>query len=186
VRFKLDQLMPKVKVNVMAVAVAVLGCLICPLLSARPSTRPPVHTSPYSWQISKQRALLRSPSAQVRAGAAEALGFLRAYTAADALAQALIDDSPEVRRQAAMSLAWCGVRKQIPALLEALADRDWVVRQGAWAALTNLTGMEFEFDALAEAEMRKKQINRWQQWWMQWSLDGQRQQRQWRELGRIS
>jgi len=159
VRFKLNQLTPK------ASAIAVLGCLICPLLSAQPFTRPPLHTSPYAWQVSEQHTLLLSPCAQTRAGAAEALGFLRGYTAAKALARALADDSPEVRRQAVMSLAWCGGREQIPILLAALTDSDWVVRQGAWAALTNLTGMGFGFDALAEAELRKRQIQKWQQWW---------------------
>ena len=96
--FKPDQLTAK------AYLIVLLGCLICPLLSAQPFARPPLHTSPYAWQVAEQRTLLLSPSAQVRAGAAEALGFLRAYTAAEALAQALADDSPEVRRQAVMSL----------------------------------------------------------------------------------
>jgi HEAT repeat protein len=159
VPFKADPLISNVKV------IALLGCLLCPLLSAQPFARPPIHSSPYAWQASEQQALLDSPFARVRAGAAEALGFLRAYTAADALAQALADDSPEVRRQVVMSIGWCGGRKQIPALLVALTDTDWVVRQGAWAALTNLTGMEFAFDALAQQETRNTQIQTWQWWW---------------------
>lgn len=140
-----------------------LGC--CVQLYAQVAERPPIDASPYDWQVSQQQALLQSPSAQVRTGAAEALGFMRAYATAPALAQALKDKAPEVRREAAMSLAWCGGRKQVPVLLKAMDDTDWVVRQGAWAALTNITGMVFGFDALAQAETRKQQIKRWRQWW---------------------
>ena len=35
------------------------------------------------------------------------------------------------------------------AVIELLGDEDWSVRQSAWAALTNLTGMEFPLNAVA-------------------------------------
>ena len=120
---------------------------------------------PYGLQVQEYRAQLESPVENVRAGAAEALGFLRAYPAADALAELLDDPSARVRREATMSLGWCGKRSHVPALLDALDDEDWVVRQGAWTALNNLTGMEFPYDALAEPNVRAYQAERWQRWW---------------------
>ena len=144
-----------VKPNTRAVQIYLTVLLGCSAqLSAQIAERPPIHVSPYDWQVSQQQALLQSPLAPVRAGAAEALGFMRAYSSAPALAQALADKAPEVRREAVMSLAWCGGRQQVPALLRAMTDTDWVVRQGAWAALTNITGMEFGFDALGEIRTR--------------------------------
>lgn len=121
--------------------------------------------NPYDRQVAEQIEALESSSENIRAGAAEALGFLRAYKAAEALAKLLDDESAMVRRQGVMSLAWCGGRRQVGSLLDALEDADWVVRQGAWVALTNLTGMEFEFDALAESAVRSDQIQIWRTWW---------------------
>ncbi|MHC4677734.1 MAG: HEAT repeat domain-containing protein [Planctomycetota bacterium] len=121
--------------------------------------------NPYERQVAEQLAKLKSPLDKVRAGAAESLGFMRAYAAADTLAESLRDESVEVRRQAAMALAWCGSRAHVDDLLQALDDEDWVVRQSAWVSLTNLTAMEFEFDALTEPERRKEQVEAWQNWW---------------------
>ncbi|MHC4580873.1 MAG: HEAT repeat domain-containing protein, partial [Planctomycetota bacterium] len=104
---------------------------------------------PYSLQVREQIGKLKSPGENPRAAAAEALGFLRAYQAADALATALDDTSAKVRRQATMSLAWCGTREHVRPLIEKLEDEDWVVRQSAHSALNNLTAMEFAYDALA-------------------------------------
>jgi hypothetical protein len=120
---------------------------------------------PYSLQIREQIEKLNSSQANVRAAAAEALGFLRAYRAADALAESLNDNSAKVRREAAMSLAWCGAQKHIGFLLDILDDEDWVVRQAAWVALNNLTGMQFPYDALAAPDERAEQITRWRGWW---------------------
>ncbi len=121
--------------------------------------------SPYHFQVSQQTSLLEARLPNTRAGAAEALGFLRAYAAADRLAELVAKDgSAAVRREAAMALAWCGGRKQLPALLAALGDPDWSVRQGAWVSLTNITGMEFPFDALAETSLRSAQSRKWRRW----------------------
>ena len=81
-------------------------------------------TGPYDLQVAEQVAKLRSHSYSVRAGAAEALGYLRAYKAADALTKALGDESEVVRREAAMALAWCGGRNHVRPLLLALDDED--------------------------------------------------------------
>ena len=63
--------------------------------------------------IEQQLADLESPSADVRAGAAEALAYLRAYDASDSLIGALRDEVASVRREAAMALAWCGGREAV-------------------------------------------------------------------------
>ncbi|MHC4265840.1 MAG: HEAT repeat domain-containing protein [Planctomycetota bacterium] len=121
--------------------------------------------NPYERQVAEQIEKLKADSSYTRSGAAEAIGFLRAYSAADALSKALQDDSELVRREAAMALAWCGARKHVEFLLDALNDPDWIVRQSAWVTLTNLTGMEFPFDALASDTAQEKQIEKWRTWW---------------------
>ncbi len=118
-------------------------------------------TNPYDLNVADQLERLQSPSRAIRAGAAEALGYLRAYSAADALVTALKDDNQNVRREAAMSLAWCGDKKNIKPLIDAMNDPDWTVRQAAWVSLTNLTAMQWPFDALAKPQLRKIQIDKW-------------------------
>ncbi len=120
---------------------------------------------PFDHQVAENLAKLDSDSPTVRAGAIEALGFLRAYRAESQLIAALNDDSAEVRRQAAMALAWCGCRVSIEPLLQSMNDDDWIVRQAAHVSLSNLTGMEFVFDATASPATRKQQILAWQTWW---------------------
>ncbi|MHC4733611.1 MAG: HEAT repeat domain-containing protein, partial [Planctomycetota bacterium] len=101
---------------------------------------------PYDRQTAEQIELLKSATApQTRSAAAEALGYLRNYDAADALARALGDPATIVRREAAVSLGFCGTRQHINSLIAVLDDPDWVTRQSAWVALTNLTGMEWPF-----------------------------------------
>ena len=131
----------------------------------RPHHQPGFTTNPYDAQVAEQIKKLDSAMPAVRAGAAEALAYLRADSAADALVRALDDDEEIVRREAAMALAWCGRRAEASALLAALDDEDWVVRQAAWVALTNITGMEWPFDALAEESKRTEQSDAWRMWW---------------------
>jgi HEAT repeat protein len=116
-------------------------------------------TDPYRFQSEQHKRNLRSPSADVRRRAAESLGIMRALDAAGDLAKALGDGSVEVRREAALALGYCGRRAQLGALADALEDGDWSVRQAAWVSLTNLTGMEFPFDAMAGE--RRDQVAAW-------------------------
>ncbi len=111
-------------------------------------------TDPYTRQVAEQMATLNSTSERARAGAVEALGFLRAYSAEESLIERLGDRSPVVRRQAAMALGWCGSRDAIGPLLDALEDADTMTRRGAHVSLTNLTGME-----------SPAQTGRWRRWW---------------------
>jgi hypothetical protein len=106
---------------------------------------------PYDRQVAEHLNKLAADASPGRARAAEALGFLRAYAAEPALIARLEDPSVEVRRRATMALAWCGSRLAVPPLLQKLDDEDWLVRQAAHVSLTNLTGMEFPFDANARA-----------------------------------
>jgi HEAT repeat protein len=119
---------------------------------------------PYDLQIAQQRESLRCDSQGKRARAAESLGLLRAYVAEPDLIQRLADESAEVRRQAAMALSWCGSRAALQPLVSALDDNDWLVRQSANVALTNLTGMEFAFDADAPTATRLTHVNAWREW----------------------
>ncbi len=120
---------------------------------------------PFDLQVAEQIEKLDSPSTNIRAGAAEALAYLRAYTAADVLVAALDDPQPRVRREAVISLAFCGGRRHVEPLLRAMEDDDWVVRQAAWVSLTNLTGMEWPYDALADEPTRHEQVTQWHGWW---------------------
>ena len=120
---------------------------------------------PYDRQVAENVEKLRSEMPAVRAGAAEALGFLRAYAAEEALIARLEDSSVEVRRQVTMALAWCGSRKAVGPLLRALDDEDWVTRRAAHVSLTNLTGMEFPFHSTASPDRRRAQAKRWRDWW---------------------
>jgi HEAT repeat protein len=132
------------------------------LLSAQAACRA---GDPYQEQLAEHLLELQATDAAERAGAAEAIGFLRAYDAAPQLVRLLRDPASVVRREAALSLAWCGDRKSIDALLDGLDDPDWSVRQGAAVALGNLTGMRWPYDGLADSDTRHAQAARWRAWW---------------------
>lgn len=134
-------------------------------LAGLPTTASAAAPGPFDQQVAENLAKLNNDSATVRAGAIEALGFLRAYRTEPQLIAALHDGAPEVRRQAAMALAWCGSRTAVEPLLAALSDDDWLTRQAAHVSLGNLTGMEFEFDSTGSAATRAEQIEAWQKWW---------------------
>jgi HEAT repeat protein len=124
-----------------------------------------VQLNPFNSQVEIFISRLKSGSENGRVDAAEALGYMRAYDACDALMSVMSDESVSIRREAAMSLAWCGDRRAVDVLLGALNDHDWVVAQAAWVSLNNLTGMEFEFDALAHKDVRRSQVTLWRTWW---------------------
>jgi HEAT repeat protein len=136
------------------------------LILAGPGVALAAGADPFSAQVAAKVALLGSPAAQDRARAAEALGFLRAYSAEESLLQSLrADADASVRRAAALSLGVCGGRGAVPGLLAALNDPDFATAQGACVALSNITGMVFPFDATASAEARAAQVKVWRDWW---------------------
>ncbi|MBL7186465.1 MAG: HEAT repeat domain-containing protein [Phycisphaerae bacterium] len=138
--------------------------LVC-LVLCSPGIAAQQLSGPYARQVAEQMARLNSASEHARAGAAEALGFLRAYSAEKSLIDRLDDSSAAVRRQAAMALGWCGSRSAVGPLLDALDDADAITRQGAYVALTNLTGMELPYEAMAPGSQRAAQIRAWRRWW---------------------
>jgi HEAT repeat protein len=156
-------------------SVAVPACfslfVVC-FLAGDPPAETPVTTSedPYSRQVATWVSALSDRDAQVRAGAAESLGFLRAYDARSQLVDSLRDEAKAVRRTAALALAWCGDREAIAPLLDTLRDPDWLTRQAAHVALTNLTGLEFPFDATAPPRTRRAQAMVWRDWWAEGHL----------------
>lgn len=137
-----------------------IGKLLLSLLAL-----PVLADAPFGRHVAQQTAGLQAETAALRARAAENLGFLRAREAAPSLVRALGDGTADVRRAAALSLGWCGGRIHVPELLARLDDEDWTVRQAAWVALTNLTGMEWPFDALAAPPVRGAQADAWRAWW---------------------
>ncbi|MBM4048914.1 MAG: hypothetical protein FJ279_27750, partial [Planctomycetes bacterium] len=144
-------------------------CLLA-LCGAVAAAEPPA-LGPYERQVAEHVGKLADASPVVRGRAAEALGFLRAYRAEDALVVRLGDSAAEVRRAAALSLGWCGGRRAVAPLLEKLDDPDWLTRQAAHVALTNLTGMEMSFNALAPNAERQRQAQAWRDWWCQAPAD---------------
>ena len=141
------------------------NALLVWLVVAGPLVGDELSRTPYASQVAEQVKRLHSESARRRAGAAEALGFLRAIGAQEVLTARLRDASPLVRREAVMALAWCGDRNAVAPLLDALGDEDWVTRQAAHVSLTNLTGMEFPFDSMATPSRRADQAKVWRDWW---------------------
>ena len=119
---------------------------------------------PFDVQVNESIAGLRSSEARIRYRSAERLGYLRSDAAEPALLDALGDVAAEVRRAAAMALGWCGTQASLRPLTHALDDRDWTVRQAAHVSLTNLTGMEFAFNALGMRKERGQQAERWREW----------------------
>lgn len=113
---------------------------------------------PYDLQVARQVAGLKATGERERLAAAQALGFLRSASAGEALAGALGDSSAAVRRNAALSLGWCGGRGHLGALIKSLSDADWSVRQAAQVALFNLTAQEVGFDAMAGEAARAGQV----------------------------
>ena len=145
-----------------AIRAATLTAVVCMICQAGFAE---VKLNPYDKQVAGQVATLKSGAPHERSAAAEALGYLRAFSASEALARAAGDDAAAVRREAVMSLGWCGGKKAVGVLLDRLDDTDWTVRQAAWVALTNITGAELEFDALAKSDAREERIKAWKAWW---------------------
>jgi HEAT repeat protein len=154
---------------IFAKAFLLMGTVLGPAGSAESATpagdqSAAANLDPFHRQAAESIARLEHADEAIRARGAEALGFLRYAPAAEALAERLDDPASAVRREAALALGWCGGRAALQPLCAALDDADWTVRQAAWVALTNLTGMEFPFDALAPRDVRHEQTAAWRRW----------------------
>jgi hypothetical protein len=135
--------------------VAGILCVLCVVVRLAAPAEAHVPCDPYHHQGQEKIVALQSSDPGVRSRATQALGYMRYYPAEEALIEVLKSDrSEEVRRNAALSIGWCGGRRSLMPLVDRLADEDWNVRQSAWVALTNITGMEHPFDALADRSLR--------------------------------
>jgi HEAT repeat protein len=136
------------------------------LLLGMAITPPPTTAdeSPFMRQVLENIERLGSEDPAEQIEGIEKLGYMRAYSAEFSLLAMLGDESSDVRREAAMSLGWCGGRETITPLIEAMEDENWSVRQAAWISLTNLTGLEFPFEGLASQDIRNGQVEVWQAW----------------------
>ena len=85
------------------------------------------------------QVLLEDASADLRAGAAEALGEIASPHAIEALQQALGDEVTEVRQSAVEALGMIGGAQAIEALQSALGDADPAIQDMAAAVLQQLT-----------------------------------------------
>jgi len=81
-------------------------------------------------------AALHDPSADIRAGAAEALGFSGSLRALEPLHAALRDPSPDVRRCAIFALGLYHDESTLPWLVESLQDTEIAVRDLAMRMLS--------------------------------------------------
>lgn len=106
-----------------------------------------------------------------RISAAQRLAIFRDPAATEPLAAALAEDDRELRVAAAFALASCGTRASVPALLNALDDRDPLVAQAAAVALENLTGHRNPFDAFAAPNARRERASEWRTWFTDTSWD---------------
>jgi hypothetical protein len=145
-------------------AVAAIAAVSWLMLPPHSGTSAAESLDPFQRQAVQLLSRLTDADGADRQRAAEALGYLRYAPAADSLQRALTDPVPAVRREAALALGWCGGRAALSPLCTALSDDDWTVRQSAWVALTNLTGMQFPFDALADRAIRNQQSAVWRRW----------------------
>ncbi len=107
---------------------------------------------------------LRGDDAGQKMSAAQRLAIFRAPAASVALAECLEDESREVQVASAMALATCGTRESIKPLLEAMTDPEPLVAQAAAVVIENLTGHAESFNPFAGDLDRKKQTDRWKQW----------------------
>ena len=91
--------------------------------------------------LASLRPLLSDPDVAVRRGAVESLGWIGSAAIAD-LSRALKNDSPVARQAAAREIGRLGpdAASAVPALLEAINDRDAKVREEAARALRQIQG----------------------------------------------
>ncbi len=112
------------------------------------------------------RAWLNSDNPEVRRRGLEQLAYVPDEVVAEdrtRFVELLTDPAPEVRRQAAFTLAMTGSADQLPALLTALADADWQVQHFAAMALEAITGENLALQAAHGPKTREA----WTGWWRQ-------------------
>lgn len=77
----------------------------------------------------------------------------------------LKDPDPFVRRLCAEGFAQIGDVDSCGSLIEALADKEAIVRESAYKSLVKLSGKKIAFDPEASESARRGMVRKWQQWW---------------------
>jgi HEAT repeat protein len=144
--------------------IALLLMLTTSSVTAASYQRSGLQLDPYRYQIGQQLQRLASSKPADRAEAIENLTHLRAYPALASVLPLLNDRDATVRREATIYLGACGDRACLMPLQQRLLDPDLNVRQGAWVALCNLTGMDWPYDGTAAEDQRQEQSRRWREW----------------------
>jgi len=112
------------------------------------------------------KKLLESPEDGVRFPAANELGRLDDEAAIPALAYALVSDKHFlVRRACARSLNMLKAWYAVPALIDALEDKEAYVAQQANFALRNITGQDFQVTQEQSSSERKRRAKKARKWW---------------------
>jgi uncharacterized protein (TIGR03067 family) len=97
--------------------------------------------------------------------ARDALAERLARMTISTLEDKLRDESPEIRRAAALACAMKEERRSIPPLIHLLEDREPAVLRAAHAALKALTGQDLGPAADASAADQAKAVAAWKSWW---------------------
>jgi HEAT repeat protein len=118
-------------------------------------------------EITRLAVQLREGDEGTRIAAANRLALLRDRAAAPALAQSLTDPSREVGVAAALALSACGTRESVAPLLQTLEHSDGLLVQAAAIALENLTGHAEPLNPFAKPVQRRRQLERWGNWFAQ-------------------
>jgi hypothetical protein len=109
---------------------------------------------------------LDSPDAGVRFSAAVELGRKGNRSVAPALSRVLLEDKDVfVRRAAARSLGELEAWSAVPALIDALADKEYFVGVTAHQALVNITGQDFGLRQGASREEVEALVALARKWW---------------------
>lgn len=109
---------------------------------------------------------LKDSNENVRFGATLELGRLKDLRAAEPLVTVLSEDKDYyVRLGAATALGDIKACAAVPALIEALDDKDGLVRTAANDSLQAITGQAFEFVTEMSGRERRKVMKQWRDWW---------------------
>jgi hypothetical protein len=101
----------------------------------------------------------------LRDKARQALADHEGRLQAEAIGRDLGNGNAEIRRAAALACALTEAKQFIPQLIGLLDDRESDVGRAARVALRAMTGQDFGPPANADAEDRKRAVDKWQEWW---------------------
>ncbi len=129
--------------------------------AARPSPATPVGTPPWMGLVQQ----LESANSGDRWVAVQGLGETRDPAVAEYIVPRLKDIDIFVRMAAARVLGDLGSSKSSGALIEALGDQEYTVREVAYLALCSVSKKSLPFDAHSDPVERAKRVKAWQDWW---------------------